>query len=238
MEDFERYADYNEYEEDQPKKKGPVGLIIKILIAVICLAVVAFLVFRLVVFNYYPDSMEKIYFNDRLTAYYNETNGKIGAKTQNLKAEYDDEDEGNFFCDNLIFIPEIGQLQISVRHNVSLMDSIEKKYKVKLDADNADNFEFNLVISPFKDNVSGDVFVNTGNKPYQKFDKMMMYRYHKLVFDDVDFNYEEQFWIILEIRIKGVEMKEPYRVLVYQQQLKDAPPIEDYVLSSEEKPGK
>ena len=67
---------------------------------------------------------------------------------------------------------------------------------------------------------------------------MMMYRYYKLVFDDVDFDYQEQFWISLEIRIKGTEMKVPYRVLILQQQKEDAPPVKDYVLSSEEKPGR
>lgn len=238
MEDLERYSDYNEYEDDIPKGKSKVGLILKIIIAVVCLSVVGILVFRIIIFNYYPDGIENIYFNDKLTAYYNETGGNIGAKTQNLKAEYDDEDEGNFFCDNLIFISELGQLQISVRYNTSLMESIKEKYGVSLNANDKDIFEFSLVISPFLNNEGGNVFVKTGSLSNKKFDKMMMYRYYKLVFDDVDFDYEEQFWISLEIRIKGVEMKEPYRVLVFQKQNEDAPAIKDYVLSSKEKPGK
>ena len=39
MEDMERYGDYNETDEE-PGRKSPVGIIIKILIAVVCLAVI------------------------------------------------------------------------------------------------------------------------------------------------------------------------------------------------------
>ena len=119
------------------------------------------------------------------------------------------------------------------------MESIEEKYKVKLSANNKENFEFSLVISPFKDNEKGEVFVKTGSLSYKGFDKMMMYRYYKLVFDGVDFNYDEQYWISLEIRINGVEMKDgPYRVLIFQKQKEGAPAIKDYKLSSKERPGK
>ena len=51
MEDMERYADYNEYEDDEPRKKSPVGLILKILIAAVCISVAGILAFRIIIFN-------------------------------------------------------------------------------------------------------------------------------------------------------------------------------------------
>lgn len=234
MEDFERYSDYNEYEDDEPQKKGRTLLVIKILIGVVCLLVAGLLAFRLIIFNNYPDSMEKLYFNDTLTAYYNETGGNIGAITQNLRAEYDDPDEGNFFCDNLIVIPGINQLQISVRYNVSLMQSIKDEYGVELDADAEDLFTFKLSAIPLsKDDGTA---IATGRLSASKTDKMMMYRYHKLVFDEVDFKLdgEEEIWIRLEIYINGVDMEKPYMVLIYEDTAKAQ--FEEYKLSSEEKP--
>ena len=234
MEDMERYSDYNEYEDDEPRKKSYVGLMLKILIAVVCISVAGLLAFRIIIFNNYPDSMKNIYFNDKLTAYYNEKNGDIGAKTQNLRAEYDDPDEGNFFCDNLIVIPDINQLQVSVRYNVSLMQSIKEQYGIELSADAENLFTFKLSVLPLsKDDGTA---VSTGTLTVTETDKMMMYRYYKLVFDDVDFTLEgeDEVWIRLEIYINGVEMEKPYMVLIYED-TKTAV-FEEYKLSSKERP--
>ncbi len=237
MDDFERYSDYNDYEDDEPRKKSRIGLILKILVAAVCLSVVGFLGFRLIVFNSYPDSMKELYFNDKLTAYYNATGGDIGAKTQNLRAEYDDPDEGNFFCDNLIVIPEINQLQVSVRFNVSLMDAIEKKYGVSLDSDSADLFTFKLSVLPLsKDDGTAYPTATETVSPVVLQDKMLMYRYYKLVFDGVDLTLdgEDEIWIRLEIFINGVEMESPYMILVYEDT--STSELEDYKLSKGEKP--
>lgn len=234
MEDMERYSDYNEYEDDEPRKKSPVGLLLKILIAAVCISVAGILAFRIIIFNNYPDSMKNIYFNDKLTAYYNEKGGNIGALTQNLRAEYDDPDEGNFFCDNLIVIPEINQLQVSARYNVSLMQSIKEQYGVELDADADNLFTFKLSVLPLSRD--DGTAVATGNLTVTKTDKMMMYRYYKLVFDDVDFTLEgeDEVWIRLEIYINGVEMEKPYMVLIYEDTKTSV--FEEYELSQEEKP--
>ena len=234
MDDMERYSDYNEYEDDEPRRKSHVGLVLKLLVALVCISVAGLLAFRIIIFNNYPDSMENIYFNDKLTAYYNEKNGDIGALTQNLRAEYDDPDEGNFFCDNLIVIPDINQLQLSVRYNVSLMQTIKEKYGVELDPDSEDIFTFKLSVLPLsKDDGTA---VSTGNLTVTNTDKMMMYRYYKLVFDDVDFTLpgEDEVWIRLEIYINGVEMEKPYMVLIYED-TKDSV-FEEYELSREERP--
>lgn len=237
MEDMERYSDYNEYEEDESHRgKSPVGLILKILVAVVCFAVIGVLGFRLILFNNYPDVIENIYFNDKLTAYYEETDGNIGAKTQSMSAPYDDADKGNFFCDNLIVIPAINQLQVSARYNVSLMESIKDEYGVELNPDNAENFTFKLYVIPLSE--EGSEHIATGSLSFVGFDSQMMYRYYKLVFDDVDLTLEgeDEVWIGLEISINGVEMEKPYMVLIYEDtEDKD---FVDYKISSKEKPNK
>ena len=233
MEDLERYGDYNDYEDDEPQKKSPVGLIIKILIGIVCFAVVALLGMRLVLFNYYPAGIENIYFNDTLTAYYESTDGKIGAKTQKLSAPYDDPDVGNFFCDNLIVIPGADQLQISLRYNVSLMSAIKELYGVDLSAD-AELFEFSLALIPLGSTNAAPVA--TGTLSVANMDSFMMYRYYKLVFDNVEFSFDgsDQVWIRLEIKLKDVPSAKPYHVLIYENS--EMTTLGDYKLSSKERP--
>ena len=80
MDDMERYGDYNEI--DEPPRKSPVLLTLKIIAFVLIFSVVGILAVRLIMFNYYPENMKTLYFNDALTAFYNERDGDIGAKTQ------------------------------------------------------------------------------------------------------------------------------------------------------------
>ena len=236
MEDLERYSDYNDYEDENPRGKSHVGLVLKILVFTVCFSVVGLLVFRVILFNDYPDAMEKLYFGDKLTEYYEATGGDIGAKTQSLSAPYDDADKGNFFCDNLIVIPGINQLQISARYNVSLMESIKQEYGVELNPDNADNFSFRLYAIPLSE--EGSEHIATGALTFSDFDSRLMYRYYKLVFDEVDFEIEgeEQLWIGLEITINGVQMEKPYMVLIYEDT--EEKEFVDYKLSAGEKPSK
>lgn len=236
MEDLERYSDYNDCEDESSHSKSYVGLVLKILVAVVCLAVVALLGFRVILFNNYPEPIKNLYFGDKLTEYYEKTDGNIGAKTQVLSAPYDDADEGNFFCDNLIVIPEINQIQISARYNVSLMESIKEKYGIELSPDNADNFSFNLYVIPLSK--EGSKHIATGTLSFVDFDSRLMYRYYKLVFDDVDFTIpgEEEIWIGLEITVNGVEMEKPYMVLIYEDTTDKE--FVEYELSSEERPNR
>ena len=281
MSDYERYSDYNDYEDDEPRGKSKIGLVLKLLVGIVIVSVVGLIAFRIIIFNSYPDSVKNIYFNDKLTSYYNEKDGDIGALTQSMRAEYDDPDEGNFFAGNLIVIPGIDQLQVSLRYNTSLMAEIEKKY-VRVDCDDCgasvscdasllkniseagkapdysgcpecaspltddervglvldpndpELFDFSLSVLPLSKN-DGTAYP-TGRLSVCEFDESMMYRYYKLVFDDVDLalDGEDEIWIRLEIRFKGVEMKESYKILVYEDT--ETSSFEEYVLSSKEHP--
>lgn len=231
MSDYERYGDYNDIEQDCPRSKSPVLLILKIITALVCLSVVGVLAFRMILFSSYPESVRNIYFNEALTAYYESTDGNIGAKTQNLRFPYDDEDLGNFFADHLIVIEGIDQLQITVRYNTGSLPRIAEENGVgELDADDASIFSYRLC-----DNY-GKIYSTDG---VAVFDKQVMYRYGKLVFDGVSLSADESGcfpeWIRLEITVTNDADSKVYMIPIYENN-ETYDDFSDYTLSSKEKP--
>ena len=240
MEDLERYSDYNEYEEDRPKSKSKVMLVLKILIAVVCVSVIGLFAFRMIMFNYYPESVKNIYFTEKLTAYYNEKGGDIGAKTQKLEAAYDAPQNATFWAGNLIVIEDIGELQLSLRFNKTLKDDIEKKWGIEIGDDFSDDFSFALYRnnpnydSNLKESDENPLFLPIGRCTVANTDTSITYNYFKLVFDDIDF--EDVAWLSLAIYVNGVEMTDgPYRIAVYENS-EHYSLFEDYKLSAKEKP--
>lgn len=212
MEDIERYGDYNEIDEAPGGNKNPVAVFLKWLIVLLCVLVIGVIAFRLILFNYYPRHIKSIYFNDRLTKLYDETDGRINAQTQSLRAPYDDPDFASFFADNLIIIRDADQLQLSLRYNSSIFDSIEEKYKVRLDGEGDDLFTFSLERVP-----KGGDPVPVGTLTHSESDSLMMYTYYKLVFDDVNFLPDgESDWIRIKITLNDVPSAAPYYVLIYE----------------------
>ena len=236
MEDMERYGDYNEVDEAPGGSKNPVARALKILIVTLCLLVVGLIIFRVVLFNYYPKAMKRIYFNDELTAYYHANDGEIGAKTQSLRAPYDDPDFSSFMADNLIIIEGAGQLQLSIRYNSSIFDTIEEKYGVRLE-DNGDLFRFSLERVPFSDdNGNTEAAYTIGELDYATSDTFAMYTYYKLVFDGVQFLPDgTSDWIRLKITINGMPEAAPYYILVYEN-TETYSAFDDYDVSSKEAP--
>ena len=233
MEDIERYGDYNEVDEAPGGNKNPVTFFLKGLIIAICLLVVGVLTFRLVLFNYYPSEMKNIYFNDELTELYKSNSGEINAKTQSLRAPYDDPDFASFFADNLIIIKEAGQLQLSIRYNESVFDSIEEKYGVRFDSESENLFSFELERIPFEES---EAAYSVGELDYCASDSLLMYTYYKLVFDGVEFlGEDESDWLRLKITLNNVPSAEPYYILVYEN-TDEYSALGDYKLSGKEKP--
>nr|MBE6544818.1 hypothetical protein [Oscillospiraceae bacterium] len=227
MDDLERYGDYNET-DDLPPSRNTLSLVLKILTTVIILAVVGVVGVRVFIFNYYPKEMRTLHFTDALTQYYNDQDGDIGALTQSLRAPYDDPDEGNFFCDHLIVVPEIGQLQVCLRYNVSLADSLSLNYGLSdFDTENTEQFSFRLWRNGDESSKEG---YEVGRLVYSEWDSFAMYRYCKLVFEDVSL-LEDTDWIRLEVFIDGVDKETPFMIAVYENN-------EDYSEFKEYKPGR
>ena len=229
MEDIERYGDYDEIEEDQGGDKNHVATLLKVLIISLCILVVGVILFRVILFNYYPKEMKTVRFNDELAEYYDSNNGDIDAVTQKMRAPYDDPDFASFMADNLIVIRGAGQLQLSVRYNSSVFDTIEEKYGVRLDEDCDDHFAFELEYVPYDKSIPA---YKVGELDYSSSDTALMYTYYKLVFDGVEFK-DENDWIRLKITIKDIPDADPYYILVYENVEKN---LTEYELSAKERP--
>ena len=208
MSDYERYGDYDEIEDDIPPSKSPVMLILKIITAALCLGVIGLLSFRMILFNRYPADIKDFYINDEFFAYYNDKGEIPKIKTQSLRSPYDDPDLGNFFCDYLYVVEELGQLQVAVRYNVSTVERIAEEKKISLSADDENCFSYRLCIN-YSDGKEG----STSNLVYidevsdEVFDESVMYRYKKLVFDGIEFvpdkNGDYPVWMRLEVIVDG-----------------------------------
>jgi len=235
--DMERYGDYTEYEDDIPKSKSKFLLVMKILVALVCFSVVGILAFRLIIFNYYPDSVEKIYFTDNLASYYEDTDGDIGAKTQDLRYPYDDPDVANFFCDNMIVIEGAGELQFSVRYNRSTLDNIKLKYGITdLDPEDKELLSFRLVASKYDKSIGKYKEVVLADSPsYVDMDSFMMYHYYKLAFDGIDFT-DPPVWIRVEVFVKGQTDDKPFAMVPVYENNEDYAQFDDYELGRKEHP--
>ena len=136
--DMERYGDYNDI--DEPKKKSAVGLIIKIIAAVLCITVVGTLAFRIITFNYYPESMKRLYFDDTLTDYYRDTDGN--------RPSFLAEDAGNSKALNVVLVGYLSTLGIFSEE--TLLESLKACVPEKLLSVNLKAFELGKNATPLQ----------------------------------------------------------------------------------------
>ena len=234
MEDMERYGDYNEL--DESPSQNPVTTVLKAVAVAVCFSVIVFLAFRIILFNYYPAEIKQLYFNDALTAYYNSVNGKIEVLTKDIDNPYDDADEGNFFCDNLLVIPGANQVQVSLRFNDAICEIFLEKYGVDIKELGFDAFAFTLLSDP-ADKDSENVVLS--EDPEIITNSFLMYRYAKLVFDDVDFSFDDAArdseWLVLEIELLGAAKETVFKVLLHKN-FADSTKFDKYNPSGKEHP--
>ena len=234
MNDFERYGDYNEI--DEPPSKNRLSLTLAIAAGAVILLVVLVVCIRLFTFNHYPKAMKTLYFNDTLTEYYNANDGNIEVLTQELRAPYDDADHSNFFVGKLMVIPEINQLQMCVRFNKSLGQALFENYGLEnFDPDNELQFSFRLWRDG--DDTSPDGY-EVGRLTVTEWDSFAMYKYCKLVFDDVPLGLDSEEhieWLRLDIFIEGIDSDTPFMVAVYENN-DEYSKFDEYKLSRKEKP--
>ena len=213
MSDFERYGDYNEYDDDGTgKKTNIVGLLLKLIIALACISVATVLGLRIFLFNYYPDEMKRIYYTEALSEYYRANGGDMNALKQEYPYMYDDKDEGNFFGANVIVFRETGALQLSVRYNKSVFEKFKEKYGVNV---THEDLIFTLEANGGD---SGTIAKSVGTLEYCGYDELMMYGYNKLCFEGIDFGEGDTAveWLRVSITLNGVDIgDDQYLIPVY-----------------------
>ena len=233
MDDMERYGDYNEIDESPLKRKSPILFMIKFTAIFITLVVVGIIALRVILFNYYPSDLTRIYVDDKLISAYNANGGKLDAVKQELRFGYDDPDLGNFMCEEVLLVRDIGRVQMTVRLNTSAYANIAEKYKVDV-SQITDETKFSFKL--FRNNVKNptDLTVSDKDGEYTFYqgdvvgevervdtDSLLMYRYFRVVIDGVDLDGvnddDVAQWLSLAIYVDGYGDGAPYsRLLVYE----------------------
>ena len=228
MEDLERYSDDNAIDDELEEGNGGAGkIILKILVAVCCILVIGVLGVRIFLSEHTPASMKNLAHTDSVVSYLKEKGGNAVVKTQSIRFSYDDEKNGTFFAENLILLPEIDHLQITLRYNESTFAVLEEKYGLE---NLAAAHQKELLSFRLKDNYER-VYEGV---VYEEVDQLAMYRYFKLAFDGVDLDPEENApeWIRLEIFVG--EETEPFSYILIYENHEEYNAFSDYRLKKEE----
>lgn len=227
MEDMERYGDYNDT-DDGEEKPTALGIVFKCIVFAVVALVVGVLGFRVFLFNSYPEPMQKLYLTDTVAKYLASVDGGGVVKTQSNGTKYDDAKEGNFFFEYLMIIPDADHLQVSIRYNTSLIEKLNEEYGLELSPDANPEELFDFYLAKTKDGYV-EPEGSTAPVPTEKLgtltmvesDSMLMYRYARLAFDDVDLRIGEDGavgWVRLEVVVKALADNpefESYKLPVY-----------------------
>ena len=251
MDDMERYGDYNEVDESPTKKKNPIIIAFKISIFLVAVLVIGVIGFRIFASNYFPSELKGVYVDDELIAAYERCGGELDAVTQYIRFPYDDEVEGNVFCEEIIIIREMGRIQLNLRMNASATLNFAKRYGVDEIKDGEGLLSFqlfrnNLAVSDPEAEVSDVQKSASGDYTFYKRDSVgtlvsieeetaFMYRYFRVVFDGVDLDGVNDDdiakWLSLAVYVNGYGDGAPYsRILVYENHADGARQFEKYTI--------
>ena len=167
--------------------------------------VMAVLILRVIYADHYPKDMERLYFTDELTAYYNENPDTFAAYSLTMDYKYVPESNsegkniGNFFGAGVIIVPDNNSVQLFVRYNRASNDRLNEEYKLDLsDDDMSEAFSYTLFASHGAGE-DGKTIQGVAYEPICEFGiSKWLYNYKKLCFEGVDL--ESAYWLRLEIR--------------------------------------
>ena len=174
-------------------------------------AIVAVLLARIMIAEYYPSAMKELAPTEALRAAY-AANPNLEIRRQKLAISYDNPKFALFMANHQYYCPEAGELQIALRYNVSTLEEVKEDFKLAQRPEPSPSlFDFTL----YDDN---------GNRyPLSliETDAKFMYQYYKLAFTGVDFG-ENTNWIRVDIYYKDAidYDQEPYAcILLYNKEL-------------------
>ncbi|MFA5561169.1 MAG: hypothetical protein WDA00_00805 [Eubacteriales bacterium] len=212
MSDYQ-YGDYDKYEGEEEREITPFGrvasIVAKTAAALIAVFVIGTLVFRMSFGAYYPRAMKSLYETQALALYRQSVGGEPEVLTQKIRVPYEDASNGYFMADNLIVVPEAGNLQCSIRLNKRVYRLMAEAYGwEEIPKAGAEIFTFVLYDNHGQAYPAGHVQMET----------KLYYVYYKLVFDGVDLSEATQ-WCRVNIHIDGVtdtEQEPAAAIAVYE----------------------
>ena len=198
MADYERYGDYNDIDDGGSGQKRPILRLLKILVSLSLFLFCGFLVFRLIVAEYYPRELRKLTMTPPLTAY-SETHDLSPEKLK-ITVPYDDNVRASFIADNLLIEREAGAVQFTLRLS---RDTMMKLSEVTGEDVGRKPDESYFVVTLYDD---------LGNR-YQKTEQIgrtfLWYRAVKYCFDGVEFAGVS--WIRADVYLASApDAAEPY----------------------------
>jgi hypothetical protein len=186
--------------------------------------VIAIILVRIVIADYYPGSMKRLYPSEELVAAYAQ-DPTLQMHRQELRVSYDDPNFSLFMASNQFYCPETGEFQITLRYNESTLEEMQKDFALPaVPAPDPALFDFSLVDNNGHRTPLSCVWTES----------RFMYQYMKLVTSDVDFGLDPG-WIRIEIYYKdAVDYAEvPYSCIpVYEKEM--VPRDTVYTLTEEE----
>lgn len=217
-------------EKEYTEKGESMGRALRVIeaaIAVVVFALIGLLLFRLWLHSYYPREVSRVLPTDDLRAAY--AAGELHLKTQALRVEYDDPNEGLFFADHLTFDEGTGSVQIAVRYNKSTLTKLAARHGEAFDPEAEEPFVYRIFCCT-GEGEDGALAGRTYAVAEHRDDSLAMYRYRRLAFEDVDLT--GVIWIRLEILLAGQDTPQSY-ISIYENH-GDYNTFEDYELKESE----
>jgi len=199
MADYERYGDYNDIDDDkQVGGRRPVLRLLRWLVSATLFLFCGFLLFRLIVAEYYPRDLRAFRMTPALSAYA-ETHD-LSPEKMKIRVPYDDNVRASFIADNLVIERESGAVQFTLRLSKYTMTRL------------SETLGEDIGTKPDESRFIVRLLDNLGNR-YEKTDQLgqsyLWYRAVKYCFDGVDF--KGVAWIRADVYLTSdPDATEPY----------------------------
>ncbi|MBO4284013.1 MAG: hypothetical protein J5958_05240 [Clostridia bacterium] len=198
MGDYEQYGDYNEIDEDKPGRRRPVLRLLRWLVTLSLFLFCGFLLFRMIVAEYYPRDLRSFRMTPALTAYA-ETHDLATEKVK-IDVPYDDNTRASFIADNLVIERNAGAVQFTLRLSKYTMTRL------------SETLGEDVGTKPDESRFIVRLLDNLGNR-YEKTDQLgrsyLWYRVVRVCFDGV--NFDGVAWIRADVYLlSDPDASEPY----------------------------
>ena len=188
--------------------------IISTTVTVLIFLIIGALFFRMWSADYCPKSMKGLYFTDALSEKYKRSPEDFEAFRQDIRIQYDESKEGYFFALNTVLVPSSDALQVSVRYNDIIFETLAEEYDfAPEDMKEEDMFIYSAFACTGSDGDGGYSGVEYELSDIV-YDDFWMYTYAKLCFDGIDL--DGVYWVRIDIHLNNEEKTRLTSLAVYE----------------------